>query len=827
MAKIKLTENQIAMLQTLESQLPKKKMVKITAEQYDRLFEGDGSYEYESQPNSMKPATNVTKNFKKFGKQIPDENIKFEGEVQQTPVDVMDFGQHVISFLKRLLTDPNDEGIDRFWTSLDVSREQLMDKMFEFNMLGRKIVNGRKMLAIMKKDFVQNIKKLYDDLVPQMEEGMIQFGDDIEMIQDVDMSQDMSQDELFKSMVEEWLQKYTNPRVELLHQQGDYKGAWLTIRRIDEPMRRMGEAKPERPMIKKEKNPTFAPSSTGKPERPRIKQEPNPSFAPKRVRPEKPLIKREGELEEDNYPMGAAHDPSAPWNEKDPTPGRQPEESPFDLLIWHQEHAIFEKDGKYYLYNVDSVDNSEYAEYADREETYYGRDEDGMPDVEYGDWEMDEYIIENYVNDNYKHLQFGRGLDDWENGMDMVEIDLELKEDLMSLTKYIKDEKSRNAWVNALAHLTVSETTTAASSGAFVGKMGGMPIHKGISPADAMNDLDEASKKKKRAKAQQMKQQANKPADKEDKGGLQTRQFTDQEIWDAMRGNVQKDKKKHTDKYKARGGKHKGRRFTEAEVTTDEEQLIDQMQHNNIMHPNLGDFVLAGIKGKMENDSKLSYVIGLNTEKGLSDSNLLYSYDKNTGEERVFFNHDYEKLYDAYEIFDEIYSLVFDELKTLLRPKELQEQGIGGGASNTAGGGAQYATPGFPASEFMGTKGKKGKAPVNKGITHKKTMYPKGKMVKVTEAQLEMIKSVISESEAFSKTQYPEGGFVELDDCTKLNNNKEAQNGGCSVGAVDNVVKTKKSKGSVVSDDALYYEVAQKTGRSIEEVKNLIESRKG
>jgi len=50
---------------------------------------------------------------------------------------------------------------------------------------------------------------------------------------------------------------------------------------------------------------------------------------------------------------------------------------------------------------------------------------------------------------------------------------------------------------------------------------------------------------------------------------------------------------------------------------------------------------------------------------------------------------------------------------------------------------------------------------------------------------------------AFEKTQWSDGGFVELDDCTKLNNNKKAQNGGCSTGAVDNVVSVKKSKGNV------------------------------
>lgn len=58
-------------------------------------------------------------------------------------------------------------------------------------------------------------------------------------------------------------------------------------------------------------------------------------------------------------------------------------------------------------------------------------------------------------------------------------------------------------------------------------------------------------------------------------------------------------------------------------------------------------------------------------------------------------------------------------------------------------------------------------------------------------------------------------GQVEFDDCVKLNNNTEAQDGGCSVGAVDGVVKVKES---------VYEEVAKKTGRPFSEVKAIIEA---
>ncbi len=50
---------------------------------------------------------------------------------------------------------------------------------------------------------------------------------------------------------------------------------------------------------------------------------------------------------------------------------------------------------------------------------------------------------------------------------------------------------------------------------------------------------------------------------------------------------------------------------------------------------------------------------------------------------------------------------------------------------------------------------------------------------------------------AFKKTQYAGGGFVKLDKCTKLNNNKSAQNGKCSQGGVDKVVKVTKTAGNI------------------------------
>ena len=57
----------------------------------------------------------------------------------------------------------------------------------------------------------------------------------------------------------------------------------------------------------------------------------------------------------------------------------------------------------------------------------------------------------------------------------------------------------------------------------------------------------------------------------------------------------------------------------------------------------------------------------------------------------------------------------------------------------------------------------------------------------------------------------------------KLNNNTKAQKGGCSTGAVDGVVKQKKSKGNVSAPSLgeVYKMIAKQTGKPIDEIKRI------
>ena len=81
---------------------------------------------------------------------------------------------------------------------------------------------------------------------------------------------------------------------------------------------------------------------------------------------------------------------------------------------------------------------------------------------------------------------------------------------------------------------------------------------------------------------------------------------------------------------------------------------------------------------------------------------------------------------------------------------------------------------------------------------------------------------------AFKTPQWAGGSMVEQPECSKLNNNKEAQNGGCNSGASS--LKMKKSSGSVnapsLAENQIFEEIAKQTGKSIEEIKQIISNKK-
>ena len=81
---------------------------------------------------------------------------------------------------------------------------------------------------------------------------------------------------------------------------------------------------------------------------------------------------------------------------------------------------------------------------------------------------------------------------------------------------------------------------------------------------------------------------------------------------------------------------------------------------------------------------------------------------------------------------------------------------------------------------------------------------------------------------AFKEPQYPGGGIVKQPKCSEPNNNKDAQRGGCNSGASS--LKMEKPSGSIITpslgENKIFEEIAKRTGKTIEEVKQIISNKK-
>ncbi len=226
---------------------------------------------------------------------------------------------------------------------------------------------------------------------------------------------------------------------------------------------------------------------------------------------------------EEDYPAGAKDDSRAPYNQPDPISsiGNQPENEDYGLVYNNAEFSILKNKtaNDMFAFNHSNIDKEAFNDYAEKQGFI---DADG--DMEYyDDWEVDDAAIERYFNDVLSSSNVGEGADAFMSGeYDIVKIDGSLKNELLDL--YDKDrklvsvlntvteeqkqkseykrtpeeQKNLDAALNAIMsksekaknprnpdqlELDLDETTTAASSGAFVAPMSGGPISKGM-PVD-------------------------------------------------------------------------------------------------------------------------------------------------------------------------------------------------------------------------------------------------------------------------------------------------------------------------------------------------------
>lgn len=153
-------------------------------------------------------------------------------------------------------------------------------------------------------------------------------------------------------------------------------------------------------------------------------------------------------LSEQGYPLGAKNDPSAPWNQPDTRvrAGISPESDKYKVLWWGKNADlafVADKNNALYVLKTDIIPESELEVYADREEVDRYRDEDGVEQVDLGDWEINEDVIGRYLNGS-SDIMVGSGSEDYSDEThQLVKVDDELKKELNHLGEFITNNKSQ------------------------------------------------------------------------------------------------------------------------------------------------------------------------------------------------------------------------------------------------------------------------------------------------------------------------------------------------------------------------------------------------
>jgi len=633
------------------------KKIKITESQKSMLESKAAAKLKEDISYSQSGSKAVTDAYKQAGANKL-EDMKVEGIEEPTEVQMSELAPKVLDFIKQLYTNPSKEALDPFWESIDVEWDELIQLLTELELI-KSVSGGYRLQKLERVGGPTAVVKIVSRLVQKLISN-----------KNAPIGEVLSGDDIKQNLTKQLAPKPKTgkSRVELL--------AVIAAKRAES-------------------------------------QKQTADIEAKRDAENNTSVVDEGDWF-DNHP-------DHPANQVDPPAGKQPAQQIVNLEFYLDEIALFSKDGKLYLYNVDTADEGEYEEYASREETYLGKDEDGMPDVEYGEWEMDGEIVNGYVNDNLSHLSTGKGLDDYENGVEFVEIDKELAQDLLGIAKYIRDPKATEQFVSILNSIGLEETTSAGggSSGSFVGKLG----------AGGNTQI---------AKSNVAPEMGNIISDDIETGS-----------------NLKSDIVKTLEQFTL------DRDISPSEwlaFESDLKRVVDLIQHLDNQDWSL---MVKIIIKSLQHAEEVTI--------GQHDSIVKFKSDIN--ELMGFLRH---------------MSSGIEEATTTVSA---------GGDSGTFA----YDAPAGDGSDFW-TKGNK--------------MAKKGKTNEVVARE---------GKDAKTDTQWPDGQFVEFDDCVKYNNNKVAQNGGCSTGAVDNVVKTKGSKNSVISDSSIYESIAKETGRTIEEVKSVLD----
>lgn len=441
-----------------------------------------------------------------------------------------------------------------------------------------------------------------------------------------------------------------------------------------------------------------------------------------------------------NYPTGAEFDSRAPWNQEEPkyTQTIKPQQTHFSLITMNPEIAILKSDdGMYVFYHYDLGEN-ELSPYTEMEQYAVGRDEDGDVEYEYGDFEKTPEGLEGYINDNINNVKSGEGLDSYEEGAELVKIDDELRNYLLSL--FDKDMNITKALDSVNENIETPEERMARIKKVIADKRAASQKYEAdrIAKLDAQNALDTARAEEK------MRQQMMTPDEPDEDEGEASPDTFFGLPWDQV------------------------------------EETTTAASSGSFVAP-----IGAQVISKTDNDINNLNVPVIGENEGVNNNYTHFAIFKENG--KIATGWDYSDLYDEEEKKFDNFSI-----------KEYVKQDIVDMFPENKPSDFKLVTKGYLQKNGIDL------SDVNNwhnvaSISETTTTQSAGNFQYDANAfpNIRRDGSFVKERDATTKTQYPNGSFVDFNDCVKLNNKPSGS--GCSAGAVDNVVKLKKTSGNIIS----------------------------
>tara|TARA_Y100000389_G_scaffold135643_1_gene133162 strand:+ start:5026 stop:7101 length:2076 start_codon:yes stop_codon:yes gene_type:complete len=203
MKKIKITEKQADMLKEMGQQ----KVLKVTQEQYDKILEMEKNVNEKISPMAKSMTSGA-------GKLKPQLTRDFKKANPFKPNKVYE------AFINELY-------------GVSESTEKVYEKLHKLMEVSGLIEGNRLVKEKFKND--KNVAKhMITCGLYEMACGGSAYKAMESIEKEIDMSKDMSSEDLFKKLVDKWKENNSSNRVDLLYQNGDYKEAWLTTRRLSE-----------------------------------------------------------------------------------------------------------------------------------------------------------------------------------------------------------------------------------------------------------------------------------------------------------------------------------------------------------------------------------------------------------------------------------------------------------------------------------------------------------------------------------------------------------------------------------------------------------------